>query len=562
MQSLHRFTPALALVAACSLLSQSKEVAELAVEGESRDLRTESAPRTAATERRPDLLVIAIDGVDRDLLYRMLRAGELPALARLLGGRGGDFAHAHFDPRLLTTLPSNTFTAWGALFTGRPPAVNGIPSNEFFIRAEGRFAAPGPVSFNDPTPAMKTLTDDYADDLLTAPTIYQQIRQHDPGARIWVSMSQFHAGADRLLTARRSLLIDAFRVFLDNTVTGKDDKGRMATYASVDREVLDTAAAKVNGIDDDEPLPDIFTIYLAGTDLFAHVAEAGPDRARRRYLTEVVDPGLERLRVAFARRGGLDDRYVVVISDHGHTPVMDDERHALGSRDDGEGPRDVLEAAGFRVRPFGWKVETDDFQAVLAFGGAVAFVYLADRTTCGADGASCDFRRPPRWREDVLAAADAFHRASHEGARIPAMRGTLDLVLVREGSDGPFRVYAGDGRVEDLDRHLARSPRDAYVDLVHRMRDLAVGPHGDRAGDILLLTRDGGEADIADRYYFSRTYRSWHGSPSRQDSEIPFILAHPKRSRRELAAVAGRALGDRPSIDRVGRLLVDLRLER
>ena len=562
MQSLHRFTPALVLLAACSLLSSTKEVAELAIEGETRDLPVPDRPRTATTESRADLLVIAIDGVDRALLYQMLRAGELPGLARLLGGGGADFPHAHFDDRILTTFPSNTFTAWAALFTGRPPGENGIPGNEFFIRAEGRFAAPAPTSFSDPTPSMEILTEDYANELLTAPTIYQRIRRDDPGVRIWVSMSQFYRGADRLLTARRGIMLDAFRVFLDNTVTGKDDAGRMETYAALDREVLDTAAAKVNGIDADQPLPDVFTIYLAGTDLFAHVAKIGPDRARRRYLKEVVDPGLVRLRAAFNRRGGLKDRYVVVISDHGHTPVLDDERHALGGRDDGEGPRDVLQAAGFRVRPFKWKVKEDDFQSVLTFGGAVAFVYLADRSICAEEGASCDFRRPPRWREDVLVAADAFHRASRAGDPVARMRGTLDLVLVREGSEGPFRVYAGDGQVEDLERHLARHPREGYVDLVRRLRDLAIGPHGDRAGDILLVTRDGAEAAIEDRYYFSRAYRSWHGSPSRQDSEIPFILAHPGKSRRELGALAQGALGDQPSIHRVGDLLVDLRLRR
>ncbi len=562
MPSLHRLAPALALLCSCSLLSQTKEVAELAVEGESRELRDQRPPRTAATERRPELLILGIDGIDRDLLYRMLRAGELPNLARLLGRRGGGFPHAHFDDRLLTTLPSNTFTAWAALFTGRPPADSGIPSNEFFIRDKGQFAAPGPVSFDDATPSMKSYTEDYADDLLTAPTIYQQIRERDPGVRIWVSMSQFHRGADLLLTARRSVLADAFRIFLDSKLTGKDDDDRMATYASLDREVLDTVAAAVAGVDDGEPLPDVLTVYLAGTDLFAHVAEAGPDRARRRYLMEVVDPGLGTLRTALARRGGLDDRYVVVISDHGHTAVLNDERHALGSRDRGEGPRDVLEAAGFRVRPAGWKVDDDDFQSVIAFGGAVAFVYLADRSTCAEKATRCDFRRPPRFQEDVLPAAEAFLRAARGGPPVPAMRGTLDLVLVRRGSEGEFQVYLGDGKLEEVDRFLAHAPRPGYVRVASRLRDLAVGRRGDRAGDILLVTRDGAESDIHDRYYFSHSYRSWHGSPSRQDSEIPFILAHPNKSRRELAAAADRALGDEPVIQRVGRLLVDLRLER
>src|SRR6188768_685369 len=148
MLSPHRFAPALIALSACSLLSQGKEVAELAVEGQSRELREHSGPRSALTERRPDLLVIGIDGVDRDLLYQMLRSGQLPGLAGLLGGRGGQFPHAHFDDRVLTTLPSNTFTAWAALFTGQPPAKNGMPGNEFFIRTESRMAAPGPTSFS------------------------------------------------------------------------------------------------------------------------------------------------------------------------------------------------------------------------------------------------------------------------------------------------------------------------------------------------------------------------------------------------------------------------------
>ena len=35
---------------------------------------------------KPGILLLALDGVDRKLLYQMLRAGELPALEALLGG--------------------------------------------------------------------------------------------------------------------------------------------------------------------------------------------------------------------------------------------------------------------------------------------------------------------------------------------------------------------------------------------------------------------------------------------------------------------------------------------
>src|SRR5687768_15829337 len=84
------------------------EVVETLLHGESRQLREQEAPAGIADPRRQKLLVLAIDGVDRDLLYDMLRAGELPGLAHLLGGRQGhELPHAHLDTRVLSTMPSS-----------------------------------------------------------------------------------------------------------------------------------------------------------------------------------------------------------------------------------------------------------------------------------------------------------------------------------------------------------------------------------------------------------------------------------------------------------------------
>ena len=46
-----------------------------------------------------------------------------------------------------------------------------------------------------------------------------------------------------------------------------------------------------------------------------------------------------------------------------------------------------------------------------------------------------------------------------------------------------------------VDAYLAREPRERYVDVERRLRELAVGPRGDHAGDVLLLARNGNEAD-------------------------------------------------------------------
>ena len=160
----------------------------------------------------------------------------------------------------------------------------------------------------------------------------------------------------------------------------------------------------------------------------------------------------------------------------------------------------------------------------------------------------------------MIPLADAFFRASEQGTHAPGMRGTLDLVLVRRpvplGEDArPFDVYVGNGRVEPLARYLEQHPHPHYVAVESRMRDLAVGPYGHHAGDVLLLARNGDEDRPEDRYYFAGHYRSWHGSPSRADSEVPLIVAHPERTPEQLARRVRAVLGREPRQSDVARVI-------
>ena len=114
-------------------------------------------------------------------------------------------------------------------------------------------------------------------------------------------------------------------------------------------------------------------------------------------------------------------------------------------------PPAVLTQAGFRLRALQLDVaENDDFQAVLAYQGPLAYVYLADRSHCAKRGTACDWKRPPRYREDVLKAAQAYFDANRSGRYAPRMRNTLDMILTRRprpfGEDDlPFEVYVGGG---------------------------------------------------------------------------------------------------------------------
>jgi hypothetical protein len=530
----------------------------LVAQGETRELRDADPDEPSAEAAGPTLLIIGIDGVERGLLYPLLREGKLPGLAKLLGGEGHEgaarFPHAHFDEHILSTLPSSTLTAWASIFTGVVPSEHGVAGNEFFIRESRRLAAPIPVSIGDPEPVLQTYTDGYANELLTVPTIYEQWREVDPSISIWVSMSQFHRGADKLLLAGRTVLSRAVEQYLAAAV--KDDVKR-GVYAQLDEEVLETLCDAL----DDEAAPRVLTLYLSGTDLYAHVAPEGPDVARAAYLVEVLDPMFEKLAARLDEARAREDRYVVLVSDHGHTEVLHDERHAMSTKDTGDPPA-VLRGAGFRLRPFKLDVTEDenDYQAVLTYGGALAYVYLADRSTCPDPKTVCDFARPPRFREDVLPVAEAFFQANRSGAYAPELRGTMDMILTRHPkpyaeTDEPFSVYGGGGKLVPLRDWVAANRRDAYVALEERMRELAVGRYGERAGDVLLVAHSGNRERVEERFYFADEYRSWHGSPSRKDSEIAFIVAHPRRSSEQLARVVSDALGNEPRQHRVARVL-------
>ncbi len=79
------------------------------------------------------------------------------------------------------------------------------------------------------------------------------------------------------------------------------------------------------------------------------------------------------------------------------------------------------------------------------------------------------------------------------------------------------------------------------------MRWLSAGPYGNRAGDVLLLSRSGLQIPIDQRYYFSAPYHSWHGSASMQDSHIPLIVARKDYPGDKLKKLVDAIAGNEPS---------------
>ncbi len=533
-------------------------MAQLVVTGDDKTVRQRPPHSRPSSPSSTQILFVAFDGISRGLLYDLLRAGKLPNLAALLGGDG--LAHAHLDDTFLAGMPSTTMPAWVSVQTGVGAAESGVPGNEYFIRERRELACPAPVSFNDPEPTLAIYTDNYLNKLVAAPSVYERIHEDDPDALIWVGMNHFFRGTDKLLLAKRTVLVKALQGFLETQIEKLDGKHPRDLYRDLDEAAVD---AIVSRLDAKATVPDVLTLYISGTDLYAHVAKEGPDEAREKYLVEVADPAFAPLVKKLREKSALDNRWVIVSADHGHTQVLHDTDHAIGTGEDGA--PEVLKKSGFRIRPFKQHVSDDDpFSAVMAYGGATAYVYLADRSKCPGEHDRCAWSEPPRYKEDVLAAAEALYRNNEDGILVPHIKGKLDMIFVRQPKpvrevDNPFEVYVGNGQTMSIDEFLHAHPHPTYIKVAERMKDLAVGRFGERAGDIMLLTHSGDRDTPDQRYYFAEPYRSWHGSPSKQDSEIPLIVAHKGHRANAIRAFVQPILGDHPFQRKITDIIMKLR---
>lgn len=472
------------------------------------------------------VLLIALDGVGHGVLEQLLEEERLPRLGELLGARDGEFFEHGVLARGMSVLPSTTMAAWASIYTGEPPAETGVPGNEWFVREERRFYAPAPVSVGEYTHTLEMLTEGLVGQAIAVPTLYEKLER-----RAFVALAPVYRGADLFLTPAPEAVGAMFLETVDGVSSG--DLSR-EIYSEIDEETVENLAEGIEA----HGIPDLQVVYFPGIDLFTHVAEGG-EGDELRYLQEVTDPAIGNILDLYRERGALDDTVVVLISDHGHTSVQHDDRHALGWEGEDE-PPELLRQLGFRVRAPSLELSDDeeDYQAVLAYQGAMAYIYLADRSTCEEPGTTCDWTKPPRFEEDVMPVIRAFAKASAEGKLLPGLEGSLDLILSREPRPVTenalaFEVHDG-GELIPIADYLERQPRPDLLRFEERMGWLAEGPYGHRAGDVLLLAKSGEERPIEDRYYFSHEYRSWHGSPSAQDSLVPLLIAQSSRSGRTL----------------------------
>ncbi len=523
---------ALFTLAACSS-------AKLLLHGGETQVKREPRP----SEPGPYVLIFALDGAGYDQLMTAIHSGKAPAMAGMLGKPegGGLYQHAYSVPNAVSILPSTTIAAWSAIFTGAPTAWNGVPGNEWFVREEMKFYAPVPVSVEEMDDNRAMITDGLVGKSLKSPTLFQQA-----GVKSSVSLNPVYRGADYFTVVDPVSMVALYSEFLARG-GGENSPEKIDIYEQLDKDSVPKLLSSM----DNHGVPKIQVVYFPGIDLYAHLA-ADPLPMEVAYLETVTDPLVAKILDAYRNYGILDQTYIVVIADDGHTPVLKDARHALGAGSN-EGAAAVVKAAGFRPRKFVLNPGSNeqDYQAAFAYQGAIAYVYLADRSTCPNPAMTCDWKRPPRYRQDVLPVARAFYNSNKTGKPVPLIKGTLDLIFARVPTPPgkntlEYEIFDGH-RLVPIWEYLIRHPRPDLLQLDRRMQWLSAGPYGNRSGDILLLSRSGLNQPIQDRYYFSAPYHSWHGSASMQDSHIPLIVARKDYTGAKLKQLVDKVAGSQPS---------------
>ncbi len=500
--------------------------------------------KTVAPPKLPGkhVIIFALDGVNYDQLMTLVRSGKAPNIAGILGKEHGNgvFDHGYSTPDALSMLPSSTVADWSAIFTGDPPAYNGVTGDEWFEREKMQFFAPVPISVDDTGDLQKAVADGLVGNALEVPTLYQQL-----GIDSNVSLMWIYRGATLYTIVGPS----SYTSLIGGLIAGKlnGDSAEKSVSGTLDLDSVNTlnAAIEAHGV------PNLQTVYFPGIDAYTHTAP-DPLISQLGYLALVTDKAIGQVLDEYRKKNALDNTYVVFIADHGHTPTLNDDHHMLGADGDAT-PFTVVKDSGFRVRKAKLTLtdKEQDYQAVLAYQGFMAYIYLADRSTCPMAGTRCDWNRPPRFKQDVMPVVRAFDKVNRTGRPFPRLKGTIDLIFARVPVAAgelatPFQIFDG-RRLVPIGDYLRAHPRPDLVDLEQRMDWLSAGPYGNRAGDILLLSNSGG-APLDHRYYFAaETHYTWHGSADELDSHVPMVLIQIGGSGDQMRNVVQAHVGKPPS---------------
>jgi len=434
-------------------------------------------------------ILLLIDGLRADVAEARLANGELPNIADMLQGGG--------RTRAITAFPSTTSVAYLPFLTGCTPGHCNVPSIRWLDRAgyrgnwwRDRNAVRSYCGYQAPL-----LDGDIPQDVRT---IFELVPE---------SVGIFTPVA-RGLTAER-----------DPSRSARKFWGAVGHYA-LWHQPSDDVVGRHLMRSIDGPWRFVFAQFPA-VDGYGH--QAGPDSAQVHRALRGVDRVIGSLRDRLRARGELESTLILVVSDHGATPVHTHLDLA-----------DWFRARGVPTlsHPVIW--ERAPRAAVMIAGNGSAMVYARPEES-----------RERRWPVERLRQPDAFGAGEDLIARLLAEPGVA--LVSAEAEDGGVWVGARDGAAllrrdgrcvsyqpltgDPLgvggdwgasDREWLLAAWDApFPDAAYQLLDQF---RAGRTGDLVIIANEG--YDFRARFEIPE-HRAGHGSLFRAHMQTPLWTSHP-----------------------------------
>ncbi len=394
---------------------------------------------------------------------------------------------------ITSVFPSVTGPAYAPFVMGRYPGPIGLPGLRWYDRERTRCRLPG-YSRSYVGPEMRNVDGDLNAD---APTIFELA----PSSL--AALNVIGRGLHRRDMLGRGL------GFVARTAR-THFRGEVDGWLAIDREISRELTARIR-----RDRPDFVFAALTGIDKSSH--SEGHESPYVERALAIVDETVAAIRADAERAGSWDDTHIWVVSDHGHSPVL--------NHDDVIG---LVRRLGFRAIAHPFVHSTRGEIAVMVSGNAMAHIYLdlsrRERPWLGDLGG--------RWqavRDALLAreSVDLMILPTRIGECEVHARGRGFAVMSWGESGISYQPATGDplglGSVSDLSDDVAYDLTFAtdYPDSLVQIARLSDSP---RSGEIIL--------SAARNWDFRAKYEpiphvSSHGALHRDHMLVPLLTSQP-----------------------------------
>lgn len=434
---------------------------------------------------KQSVIILVADGARPDQIAAAIGSGQLPALARIRDEGALQ--------TITTVFPSVTGPAYAPFLTGCHPGSVGLPGLRWYDRARSATAWPGHAR-SYVGPEMRHVDRD-----LTAETRTMfELADSSLGA-----LNMIGRGLDRNDSIGRSLTSMA-RTSITHF------RGNVRGWLDIDRDVGDQLVRRVRA-----ERPSYVFAAFTGIDKTSHAS--GHRAPIVLDAMRIVDDVAARIRHDAERAGTWDTTHLWIVSDHGHSPVLQHEDLA-----------GLVSAMGHRVLAHPWVFTRNPDVAVMVSGNAMAHLYV-----------DLERRVRPFWSSltqrwggmvDELLSRESVDilllpLSDHSCEVHSRTRGTAEIDWTRESYS--YRTVSGDplgiGEQNALsaDESYDATIESDYPDAIVQIARLV---ECDRAGDIIVsASRDW---DLRARYE-PIPHVSSHGALHRDHMLVPLLTNRP-----------------------------------